>query len=307
MILQIADPIVFSSEHMISHLVKIKMEDEWMQPIFKQFARSTTEFVRNKCDTEHAAGRMTAAEYNRAIRINSLIDSYAQKYEGKTVNIFRCSERKREYIEIQDLIVNQSQCWKILGPMHLTNPYDFTISVHRFMSGGAVNNQRLGVIKRYCNEQRDIEEGFVANDSFDERLGLTRAEFDTMCAASNNDASQPPAQSVQTALNRSLEKTSSPAGQVNTSSDPVTPAQSTVQRLTPQNVTINAGNVIFPPNLSPINSSPIPTNPAKKRKIEILEELAQGMQSMTANFSRLLQEVRDENRGRDDSFDIIEG
>ena len=261
-----------------------------MQPIFKQFARSTSEFVRKKCDSEHSAGRMTAAEFNRATRINSLIDNYARKYEGKTADIFRCSERRKEYIEIQDLIVGQTQAWKILGPMHLTNPYDCTISVHRFMSGGAVSNQRLGVIKRYCEEQRDCEASFTTNSDFSERLGLTRAEFEVMC---------PPR------LDSSGNK--SPAAQeLNVSSDQIAPAQSTVRALVPQNVTINAGNIVFPPNLSPINSSPIPFNPAKKRKIEILEELAQGMQSMTANFTRLLQEVRDENRGRDNSFDIIE-
>ena len=274
-----------------------------MQPIFKQFARSTSEFVKNKCDSEHRAGRMTAAEYNRAVRINSLIDSYARKYEGKSVEIFRCPERKDEYIEIQDLIVNQSQCWKILGPMHLTNPYDFTISVHRFMSGGAVNNQRLGVIKRFCDEQRDIEEGLPADSDFDERLGLTRAEYDKSRA---HKPGSELAQNFQSNSNRSLGGADSPlAIEFNASSVPVAPAQSTVQPVVPQNVTINAGNIVFPPSLSPINSSPIPSNPAKKRKIEILEELAQGMHTMTANFSRLLQEVRDENRGHDDSFDVI--
>ena len=120
------------------------MEDEWLAPIVTQFARSTSSFVSNKCDSEFKAGRMSAVEFDRAVKINRLIDEYASKYNGETVEIFRCSERKDEYIEIQDLVVKQTQAWKILGPMHLTNPYDCTISVHRFMSGGAVNSARLG-------------------------------------------------------------------------------------------------------------------------------------------------------------------
>ena len=261
------------------------MEDEWLQPIIKQFARSTSEFVKNKCDSEHRAGRMTSIEFNRAVRINSLIDSYAVKYNGKTAEIFRCAERRNEFIEIQDLIVCQTQAWKILGPMHLTNPYNCTISVHRFMSGGAVNAIRLDVIRRFCAEQRDAEPGFVADGDFDESMGLTKGdliEFDKQAKA--------------------FEATI--AAEENKSAETET-AHSSTRATTPQSVTINAGNIIFPTSLSPIPKSPVPCNPAKKRKIEILEELAEGMKSMTANFSRLLEEVKEENRGEDDSFDVI--
>ena len=269
-----------------------------MQPIFKQFSRSTSEFVMNKCDSEHSAGRMSAVEYNRAVRINSLIDRYASRYEGKTVDIFRCLDRKKEYIEIQDLIIKQTQAWKILGPMHLTNPYDCTISVHRFMSGGAVNGARLGVIKRYCDSEQDIENSFVADEQFDERLELTNAEFKGMCGkpgtAKVAQGWTSTAQTAQNGINRSLLAIGSSGANENST-----------EIATPQNVTINAGNIIFPPNVSPIASSPIPYNPPKKRKIEILEQLAEGMQAMTANFSRLLEEVKEENRGRDASFDVI--
>ena len=260
------------------------MKDEWMQPIVKQFARSTSEFVMAKCDSEHRAGRMSGVEYNRAVRINSLIDSYAVKYNGKTAEIFRCSKRKDDYIEIQDLIIAQTQGWKILGPMHLTNPYDCTISVHRFMSGGAVNSERLGVIKRYCDDHRDIEHNFVADSDFSERLGLTCGDL----AALTKERAVPSLETART----------------NESAVSVNPVQSTVRPDGPHNVTIHAGNIVFP-NLSPISSSPIPTNPAKKRKLEILEELAEGMKSMTANFSQLLKEVKEANRGEEDSFDVI--
>ena len=274
-----------------------------MQPIFKQFSRSTSEFVRNKCVSEHEGGRMSAIEYHRAVKINSLLDKYAAKYEGKTVDIFRCLERRREYIEIQDLVVEQTQAWKILGPMHLTNPYDFTISVHRFMSGGAVNGARLGVIKRYCDENRDLEHSFVADSVFDEPLPITQANYTAnFCEPQNKpdiavEAWSSTAQAAQAAVNRSV---SEMVGAISKSA-------SGGSDKGPPNVTINAGNIVFPPNLPPIASSPIPYNPPKKRKIEILEELAEGMKSMTANFSRLLEEVKEENRGRDSgsSFDVI--
>ena len=269
-----------------------------MQPIFKQFSRSTSDFVLNKCDSEHSAGRMSAVEYNRAVRINSLIDSYAARYEGKTVEIFRCLERKKEYIEIQDLIIKQTQAWKILGPMHLTNPYDCTISVHRFMSGGAVNGARLGVIKRYCDQEQDIEHNFIADEQFDERLELTNAEFKGMCdkagTAKIAQSGTSAAQTVQAGIDRSLLGAGSSVA-----------VEKPTETAGPQNITINAGNIILPPNLSPIASSPIPYNPPKKRKIEILEQLAEGMQTMTANFSRLLEEVKEENRGRDASFEVV--
>ena len=259
-----------------------------MQPIVKQFARSTSEFIRNKCDSEHRAKRMSTVEFNRAVRINSLIDSYAARYNGKTAEIFRCKERMESYIEIQDLVVNQTQGWKILGPMHLTNPFDCTISVHRFMSGGGVTGTKLDTRRRYCNDHRDIEPNFVADDDFDESLGLTRADLAAMREGQDSTA-------VVSSANQKENETIS---------EKSAPVHSSV-RASPHNVTINAGNIVFPSNLSPISSSPIPQNPAKKRKIEILEELAEGMKTMTVNFSRLLEEVKEANRGHDDSFEVL--
>ena len=262
--------------------------DEWMAPIFKQFARSTSEFVKNRCVSELAAGKMSAVEYNRALRINSLIDSYKTAYDGKSVDIFRCSERLRAYIQIQDLIVKQTQCWKILGPMHLTNPYDARISIHRFMSGGAVTEARLGVIARYCADHRETEADFIPDVDFEERLALTRGDITAINA---DEATREKGEKIV-----EIE-----AGETSEVPDQ---AQSTIQNL-PGSVTINAGNIVFPTSLSPISSSPIPSNPAKKRKLMLLEELAEGMKSMTANFSQLLHEVKEANRGDGDSFDII--
>ena len=260
-----------------------------MAPIFKQFARSTSEFVKNRCETERAAGKMSTVEYNRALRINSLIDSYKTAYEGKSADIFRCSERMRAYIKIQDLIVQQTQCWKILGPMHLTNPYDARISVHRFMSGGAVSEARLGVIARFCAEHRETEEDFVPDVDFGERLALTRGDI----TAINADEAS-----------REKSDDKKDENRVDEMSEITDQAQSTIKSV-PNSVTINAGNIVFPTSLSPISSSPIPTNPAKKRKLMLLEELAEGMKSMTANFSQLLHEVKEANRGEGESFDII--
>ena len=177
--------------------------------------------------------------------------------------------------------------------MHLTNPYDFTISVHRFMSGGAVNGARLGVIKRYCDEQRDAEHSFTADDDFDERLGLTCLQMAALRSQPEAPAVTPQplsGQSVRDCIDRATSTTLNAVSR--------SPGQ-------PQNVTINAGNIVFPPNLSPIASSPVPCNPPKKRRIEILEQLAEGMKSMSANFTLLLEEAKEDNRG-EDSFHILE-
>ena len=134
----------------------------------------------------------------------------------------------------------------------------------------------------------DAEHNFVVDAEFDERLGLTCAQVDALPkSGQSTDA-------VEVPVNKESE-----------SSESVEPIQSTVRPAMPNSVTINAGNIVFPSNLSPISSSPVPANPAKKRKLEILEELAEGMKSMTANFSQLLQEVKEANRGGDDDFDII--
>ena len=255
-----------------------------MAPIIKQFARSTSDFVIKRCDSEHAAGKMSAVEYERAIKINTLIDKYKAEYEGKSVEIFRCDARNREFIKIQDLVVLQTQMWKIIGPMHLTNPYDGTISIHRFMSGGAVNEARLDVIRRYCADHRDVEEDFQPDEDFSERLGITCGNLATM--AGNAEKTEIAEKSKITEIESEL-------------------AQSTMRQSQPS-VVINAGNIVFPTNLSPISASPGPSNPRKKRKVEILEELAEGMKSMTENFNRLLDEVKVESQNLDESFDVID-
>ena len=300
------------------------MVDNLLRLAKSNIARSTDGFVSKKIREEI----MTDKERENITKLNKLIDSFREDFQGKSDSILASPEVIARKVGIARRVYNQTQTWKLFMLIAI-EPTDFTLDINKSMVGRGITPNRLSPAKRYV---RDNELTVNESDSeFSDDLELDPRETTTV---NKNPPVTPPALPKSPQLEVAAQIPVSPKSQVTESimSPPPLPVNNSPKSEMPPPVLestilpshaptsiINLGTIHLSssPSIATAENQPnVPAiskardkNPRKKLKLDSLwiQRLTDGVNAMATTLNEALAESRNENDASSDSSGTLAG
>ena len=300
------------------------MVDNLLRLAKSNIARSTDGFVSKKIREE----TMTDKERENITKLNKLIDSFREDFQGKSDNILASPEVIARKVGIARRVYKQTQTWKLFMLIAI-EPTDFTLDINKSMVGRGITPNRLSPAKRYV---RDNELTVNESDSeFSDDLELDPRETTTV---NKNPPVTPPALPKSPQLEVAAQIPVSPKSQVTESimSPPPLPVNNSPKGEMPPPVLestilpshaptsiIYLGTIHLSssPSIATAENQPnVPAiskardkNPRKKLKLDSLwiQRLTDGVNAMATTLNEALAESRNENDASSDSSGTLAG